>query len=159
MKINYIRETLRRVTYCYDSSDPEELINAMGIKLNYLPNYTDINKLKGCYGMIKGEKVILIHPDLDDMGRREVCAHELGHAVLHPTTNALFLATYTYFRLGTLEIEADTSASELLLSDEICYKYIGKEYNEIAYLEKVPVRYVELKMNNFKKRTSKVMKC
>ena len=163
MKINYIRETLRRITYCYDTScydtsDPEELIDAMGIKLGYLPNYVDINKLKGCYGMVNGEKVILIHPDLDDIGRREVCAHELNHAVLHPTTNALFLATYTHVRLGSLEIEADTGAAELLLSDEICYKYSGKEYDYISYHEKVPVRYVELKMNNFKKRMSKVMK-
>lgn len=158
MKINYIREALRRITHCYDTSDPEELIHAMGIKLGYLPNYVDINNLKGCYGMVNGQKIILIHPDLDDMGRRYVCAHELNHAIQHPTTNALFLATYTYVRLETLEIEADTGAAELLMSDEKCYKYMGMEYMDIAYEEKIPVKYVELKMNNFKKRMSSVMK-
>ena len=81
MKVNYIRESIRRVVNCYGTSNPEELIHAMGIKLGYLPNDTDIDKLKGCYGMVDGEKVILIHPDLDDMERKVVCAHELNHGV------------------------------------------------------------------------------
>ena len=155
MKINYIREVISRIVRCYGTSNPEELINTMGIKLGYLPNDTDINDLKGCYGMINGEKVILIHPDLDDNLRRVVCAHELSHAILHPTTNALFLTTYTFASLGKLELEADMGASELLISDDKCYEYIGMEYNDIAYLENLPVRYVELKMNNFYKRMSK----
>lgn len=158
MKINYIRESIRRVVNCYGTSNPEELIHAMGIKLGYLPNDTDIDKLKGCYGMVNGEKVILIHPDLDDMERKVVCAHELNHAILHPTTNALFLTTYTFVRLGTLELEADIGASELLISDDKCHEYIGMEYSDIAYLENLPVRYVELKMNNFLKRNSKLLK-
>ena len=158
MKVNYIRESIRRVVNCYGTSNPEELIHAMGIKLGYLPNDTDIDKLKGCYGMVDGEKVILIHPDLDDMMRKVVCAHELSHAILHPTTNALFLTTYTFVRLGTLELEADIGASELLISDDKCYEYIGMEYSDIAYLENLPVRYVELKMNNFLKRNSKLLK-
>ena len=158
MKVNYIRESIRRVVNCYGTSNPEELIHAMGIKLGYLPNDTDIDKLKGCYGMVNGEKVILIHPDLDDIGRKVVCAHELSHAILHPTTNALFLTTYTFVRLGTLELEADIGASELLISDDRCSDYIGMEYSDIAYFEKLPVRYVELKMNNFLKRNSKLLK-
>ena len=158
MKVNYIREVIRRVVDCYGTSNPEELIHAMGIKLGYLPNDTDIDKLKGCYGMVDGEKVILIHPDLDDMERKVVCAHELNHAILHPTTNALFLTTYTFVRLGTLELEADIGASELLISDDKCHEYIGMEYSDIAYLENLPVRYVELKMNNFLKRNSKLLK-
>ena len=158
MKINYIKEVIRRVVDCYGTSDPKELIHAMGIKLGYLPNNTDINELKGCYGMVNGEKVILIHPDLDDMMRKVVCAHELNHAILHPTTNALFLTTYTFVRLGTLELEADICASELLISDDRCYDYIGMEYSDIAYLENVPVKYVELKMNSFLKRNSKILK-
>jgi Zn-dependent peptidase ImmA (M78 family) len=158
VKINYIRESIRRVVNCYGTSNPEELIHAMGIKLGYLPNDTDIDKLKGCYGMVDGEKVILIHPDLDDMERKVVCAHELNHAILHPTTNALFLTTYTFVRLGTLELEADIGASELLVSDEICYKYYGMECKQIAYIENLPLRYVELKMKNFIKRNKKVLK-
>ena len=158
MKVNYIRESIRRVVNCYGTSNPEELIHAMGIKLGYLPNDTDIDKLKGCYGMVNGEKVILIHPDLDDMERKVVCAHELNHAILHPTTNALFLTTYTFVRLGTLELEADIGASELLIPDEICYKYYGMECKQIAYIENLPLRYVELKMKNFIKRNKKVLK-
>ena len=158
MKLNYIREVIRRVSECYGTSNPEELIHAMGIKLGYLPNSTDINILKGCYGMVNGQKVILIHPELNDLDRREVCAHELNHALLHPTTNALFLTTYTFAHLGKLELEADIGASELLISDDKCYEYIGMEYSDIAYLEKVPVKYVELKMNSFLKRNSKIFK-
>ena len=106
---------------------------------------------------VNGQKVILIHPELNDLDRREVCAHELNHALLHPTTNALFLTTYTFVRLGTLELEADIGASELLVSDEICYKYYGMECKQIAYIENLPLRYVELKMKNFIKRNKKVL--
>ena len=158
MKLNYISEVIRRVSECYGTSNPEELIHAMGIKLGYLPNSTDINILKGCYGMVNGQKVILIHPELKDLDRREVCAHELNHALLHPTTNALFLTTYTFAHLGKLELEADIGASELLISDEICYKYYGMECKQIAYIENLPLKYVELKMKNFIKRNKKVLK-
>ena len=92
------------------------------------------------------------------MGLHEVYAHELLHAILHPTTNTLFLTTYTYVRLGTLELEADIGVAEFLIPDEVCFKYYGMEYKEIAYLERVPERYVNLKMKNFIKRNKKVLK-
>ena len=151
MKVDNIRKIIRRITSYYETYNPEELIKAMGIKVENLPNYTDINLLKGCYSMAQGKKLIQIHPDLDDDSRREVLAHEFGHALLHPTTNTFYLANCTYFNLQKLENEADTFAAELLLNDNIFEKYKGKSIEFIASCEHVPVRFVELKIKNLKK--------
>ena len=148
MNINYIKEMVRRVTYCYDTSGPKELIDSMGIKLGYLPDYTDIELIRGSYGMINGTKVILIHPDLNEYQKREVYAHELGHAVLHPTMNALFLATYTNFRLEKYETEANAFGAELLLDDSVFDKYMGRRSEYIASCEYVSVKFVELKFKH-----------
>lgn len=151
VNIRHIKEFVRRVTYCFDSNDPEEIIHNMQIKLGYLPEYADINRIKGCYGMIDGEKFILIHTDLKEEERKEVLAHELGHAILHPSTNALFLATYTYFSLGSLELEADTFASELLLPDNVFEEYIDKTKQYASNCERLPMKFVDLKFKNYGK--------
>ncbi|MGE7091255.1 ImmA/IrrE family metallo-endopeptidase [Lysinibacillus sp. NPDC048646] len=48
-----------------------------------------------------------------------MCAHELGHAILHPDENTAFLKKNTLFSTDKIEIEANTFAVELLLPDEL----------------------------------------
>ena len=47
--------------------------------------------------------------------QRTVCAHELGHAVLHTHANTPFLRKNTFFSVDKLEIEANTFAALLLI--------------------------------------------
>lgn len=47
------------------------------------------------------------------------CAHELGHAILHPDENTAFLKKNTLFSTDKIEVEANTFAVELLLPDEL----------------------------------------
>ena len=62
---------------------------------------------------------------LDDETRQLfTCAHELGHAVMHPKANTPFLREHTLFSVNKLEIEANRFAVCL------CYPtaYISREF-------------------------------
>ena len=48
-----------------------------------------------------------------------MCAHELGHMILHKESNALFMDSRTHLNVDSYEIEANKFAMELLVSDEI----------------------------------------
>lgn len=55
--------------------------------------------------------------------QRFVCAHELGHVVLHPNVNTPFMKAHTLFSIDKFEKEANTFAVELLMPDEIVHEY------------------------------------
>lgn len=62
--------------------------------------------------------VIYIDDALDDHVARFVCAHELGHAMLHRGENRIFMDANTLFVTSRFETEADHWAADLLLSDD-----------------------------------------
>lgn len=49
---------------------------------------------------------------------RFVCAHELGHAMLHQGYNRIFMDSATLFVTNRFEIEANRFAADLLLPDD-----------------------------------------
>jgi Zn-dependent peptidase ImmA (M78 family) len=55
--------------------------------------------------------------------QRFVCAHELGHAVLHPRANTPFLRKNTFFSIDKIEIEANRFAVKLLLPEDVLSEY------------------------------------
>ncbi|MGR4027274.1 ImmA/IrrE family metallo-endopeptidase, partial [Bacillus sp. ZZQ-131] len=79
--------------------------------------------------------------------QRFVCAHELGHAVLHPKANTPFLRNQTFFSVDRLEIEANTFAVELLLTDEMIFAYENTHLSiqEVAEIHGVPSGFARLK--------------
>lgn len=81
------------------------------------------------------------------MIQRFVCAHELGHAVLHPRSNTPFLRANTLFSVEKLEVEANTFAVELLLSDDVIAQYqnTGLTIYDVAEMYSVPRQLVYLK--------------
>lgn len=55
--------------------------------------------------------------------QRFVCAHELGHIILHPHVNTPFMKAHTLFSVDRLEKEANEFAVELLMPDEVVRKH------------------------------------
>jgi len=54
----------------------------------------------------------------------------LGHVILHPCVNTVFLDVYTYVVIEKIENEANILAAELLITDEdINVKSIKKQKN------------------------------
>ena len=94
--------------------DPFALCEALGIAVLF----TDLPPItKGFFFVLQGKKIINISQHLPEEERRAVCAHELGHALLHPTANTPFLAANTNLVVGRYEREADYFSACLLLDD------------------------------------------
>lgn len=75
-------------------------------------------EINGFYKYDKRNKYIFINQKLSKEMQRFVCAHELGHAILHPRSNTPFLRKNTLFSIDKIEVEANSFAVQLLLSNE-----------------------------------------
>lgn len=75
--------------------------------------------------------------------RKFVCAHELGHALLHPGINTPFLKASTLFSVNKLEREANEFAVELLLPDDLIKEYWTIQ--EAAAVYEVPLEAAKFK--------------
>ena len=105
------------------------------------------------FEITKRKNIIVLFEDLGNtLGfyntyKRFVCAHELGHALLHPKANTPFLRNKTLYSVDRLEIEANTFAVELLLSDEMIseYKNTNLSIQEVAEIHGIPQEFARLK--------------
>lgn len=104
----------------FGENDPMSLAKAMQIMVLPQPMGRGDSCCRGFYFSAYGEKVIVVNADLDASLQRIICAHEMGHAVLHG--NCRELQAYHDFSLfdqaEVAEYEANLFAAELLLPDE-----------------------------------------
>lgn len=108
-----------------------------------------LGNLKGFYVYEQGTAYIVINEALDTTMRNVVCAHELGHDVLHRELAAGGIRDGTLFLTNNkTEREANLFAAEILLSDEAVLSEL--EYNNdpatAAYELGVPVELLEYKL-------------
>ena len=75
-----IIETVEKLIKKYDTRDPYELCEYLGIKIHFLDME---KKLKGFFFYQSRQKNIVIDSNVNDILERILVAHELGHAVLH----------------------------------------------------------------------------
>ena len=75
--------------------------------------------LKGFYLFENGKRYIVVNSSLKPMLKRTVCAHELGHDMLHRELSAGGIRENTLFLAGNkTEREANLFAAEILLTDD-----------------------------------------
>lgn len=119
------------------------------ILCEYLKIYVTFKDLgenmKGFYDKIKGRKVIVINENLDEFAKKIVCAHELGHAIMHSSKQVQFSREHTLFPKHSLyEQEANKFAAELL---------VDENDNEYIYNCKIDIKVLEeLKKLKYKNR-------
>nr|WP_236782020.1 ImmA/IrrE family metallo-endopeptidase [Aneurinibacillus sp. XH2] len=103
----------------------------------------DLHKqINGYYKYDRRNRYIVINCNLDNNFQRVVCAHELGHAILHTRVNTPFMTMNTFFSVNKIEREANTFAAELLIPDD---NFENLSIYEIASIYQVPVELVKLK--------------
>lgn len=108
--------------------NPFEIIKGMNVILLFVP----LKNVRGFYQYFQRNNLIYIDESLPEREQLHVCAHELGHMLLHKKANALFMDTYTGFNTTKYEKEADLFAMELLLSDEMILEFQEFTVDQIA---------------------------
>jgi hypothetical protein len=66
---------------------PLEIAADLGIRVLFVP----FKEIKGIVFSLCSDKFILIDDDLTEIEQLIVCGHEIGHFLLHPSTNFLFI--------------------------------------------------------------------
>jgi len=114
--LNYIYDMVQELIEKYSTRDPYELCDALGI----MYRIADLGSLKGFFTLVAGEPVIIISKDIDEHQQREVCAHELGHALLHmDIAKEECLHEFEVFNMrDKTEAAANLFAAHLLIDEE-----------------------------------------
>ncbi|PHG77750.1 ImmA/IrrE family metallo-endopeptidase [Bacillus wiedmannii] len=138
-----IKEYALKIAEKHATTNPFEIAR----RKNIIVLFEDLGSTLGFYNTYKRFKFIHINNRIDEITQRFVCAHELGHALLHPKANTPFLRNKTLYSVDRLEIEANTFAVELLLSDEMIseYKNTNLSIQEVAEIHEIPQEFARLK--------------
>ena len=123
-----VSDTVNKLVRLHRTRNPFEIIKGMNIILVFYP----LEGVRGFYQYFQRNNIIYIDERLPRNEQLFVCAHELGHMMLHKKVNAVFMDTRTYFNTNKFEIEANKFAMELLISDEILNEYIEYSIQQIA---------------------------
>ena len=136
-----IRSVVDNLCRKYKTRNPYELIDAMGIMLQY---GEDMEKVRGFYLYANRIKLICVGNGLPEHIERFVISHELGHAVMHKQSSAPFLQS-TFLSLDRMEIEANKFATELVIPDEEIMEHWEYTIDEWAMFYGLPREVIELR--------------
>lgn len=138
MDIKEVVETLIKI---HGTSCPFELAKIKDIGILY----ENLGSKLGYFSKDYRFKFIHINQALKSRRQRFVCAHELGHAIMHPDVNTPFLSRYTLFSVSKVERQANTFAVELLMPDDLLQKHSEISLYNIAKELGIPGKLADLK--------------
>ena len=118
----------------YNTNNPFELADYLEIAI-IRSNLVD---RLGFFSKYKRSKFIHLNNQLSSKLQTFVCAHELGHAILHRGINTPYLKAHTLFSVDKIEKEANTFAVELLLPDDMLREYSDINFCRIAQSAGIP---------------------
>lgn len=102
-----IKQFVRSLAAENGTFNPFEIAENKGIVIQMEP----LGTIRGYYSKALRTKFIHINCDLDEYQQKFTCAHELGHALMHPDLSTPFLRESTLFSVDKLEVEANRFAA------------------------------------------------
>lgn len=111
----------------YGTNDPFELCNLLNIKIIYEDNF---KSFFGMYCKIKDEKCIIINSNYDELTRRIICSHELGHSFQN-SESVVFMKESYLFGTEKVENEANYFAAALVFGNLIPNDLVNDENRKI----------------------------
>lgn len=145
MIIDTIIEKADEIRSCFGGRNIYQTAENSGAKVWLRP----LGGLKGFYVFENEKRYIVINNQLDEITRRVVCAHELGHDMLHRELSAGGIRENTMFlESNKTEREANLFAAEMLLTDRSVLselEYISSP-EAAAYELNVPLELLEYKL-------------
>ena len=146
-----LKDTILRLTKKYNTSDPFELADALNISVYF----EELGTINGYYNKPLRMKQIHINQNLNEQDAKFTCAHELGHAILHPNASTPFLRSKTFLSVDKLEIEANSFAVNLLISDETIIEIIDNQNCTLEHMSRMlgyNQKLIELRLKTFEKK-------
>lgn len=141
-----IQERVDKLTRYYGTNDPFAIARELGV---IIVRY-GLNGVRGFYHHFQRCDIIYIDERLPDHIQSLVCAHELGHMLLHKTANAIFMDTRTQFNTYKYEIEANTFAMELLVPNEVILENIYSTTEQLSRMLGYEKALIELRLESFR---------
>ena len=129
----------------YNTRNPFEIISHLNVIIVFYP----LHGVKGFYQYFQRNNIIYIDDALSDQEKLFVCAHELGHMLLHKKANAIFMDSRTQLNMTKYEIEADRFTMNLLLSDTDIEEHLDFSTAQFARLFGYNKKLIELRMKDF----------
>lgn len=108
------KRTAESLVRKFGTRDPFQLAQDLG----YIVIRTTLQGIRGFWHHTQRQHIIFIDEKLPEQEARFVCAHELGHILLHQGYNRIYMDANTYFPVNRQEIEANHFAIDLLHDDE-----------------------------------------
>lgn len=108
----------------HQTRDPFRIAKEKNIIVKFLP----YESTKGYFIKVKTNKFIVINSNLDEFSQKVVCAHELGHALLHSNNKQVLkydkgmaiVQEFTLFPTNSIyENQANKFAAELLIHEDL----------------------------------------
>ncbi|WP_138090920.1 ImmA/IrrE family metallo-endopeptidase [Halalkalibacterium halodurans] len=112
--MRHVKGKVNELIKKYETSNPFKIATCRDIHINY----ESLGNIMGYYTQQFRIQMIYINEDTTEKERLFICAHELGHAILHPEANTPFLKRHTLYSTDRIEQEANYFAAELLFYDK-----------------------------------------
>ena len=137
-----MKRYVEKIRKKYDTADPFELARCLGIVVLF----EDLGSIHGYFNTVCRQKFIHINHNLSEIEKRLTLAHELGHVLLHPSTNTYFLRSRTRFSVGSFEYEANLFAVCFLITDEDIEQNREYSTSQLSTLFGIPEELVRLRI-------------
>lgn len=132
MEIESIDKKIKKLVINHETRDPFQIAKNLGI----LVVEEDLGEIYGFYNKENRIKMIHINSKLNQLNKRITAAHELGHAILHPSENTPMLSKITIVSELKIEKEANYFATNLLVDKKNALEECSEGTASIYYILK-----------------------
>jgi Zn-dependent peptidase ImmA (M78 family) len=122
------RALAARLAAKHGTRDPFCIAENMGFIIVFAP----LVDMRGFQQRAKRRNIIYINEALDEHQQRLVCAHELGHHLMHRGMNRIFMDHSTQIVTQKFENEAHLFSLELLFPDEALLDFVSLPISRAA---------------------------
>ena len=136
-----IKRFVNDIEYHHDTRDPFRIAAEYDIHILY----EELGKNLGYFSNLFRIKTIRINNHADPFLQPFTCAHELGHALLHPHAGTHAFNRNSFIANCKIEKEANQFAVELLFPDELIAGHPEIDIYNLARTFGIPYQLVYLK--------------
>ncbi|MDQ0204107.1 MULTISPECIES: ImmA/IrrE family metallo-endopeptidase [Pectinatus] len=136
-----IKDEVVKLINKYDTNNPFLIAKELKIIVMFAP----LGNTLGHHLYDSRFDVIHINEKLKEEMRTFVCAHELGHAILHKGVSTNFLRYHSFFSTARIERQAHTFAVEMILPDKYLKENSDFGLYQLAEMHGIPKNLIDLK--------------